>query len=65
MLYRKYPWKKQKEFAMLVVRLSDMLWLLQFLSFFHFILMVKGNENGMFEILNYCLFRNKTFDLEG
>ena len=39
-------WKKQKPFAMLAVRLSDMPWLLQFLSSFLVVLVVRGNENG-------------------
>ena len=41
-----YLCAKQEQFAMLAVRLSDMLWLLQFLSSFLVVLMVGASENG-------------------
>lgn len=36
----------QKQFAMMVARLSDVLWLLRYLCWFAVLLTVGGNENG-------------------
>ena len=53
--------RKQKQFAMLAVRLSDMLWMLQFLTPFLLIQNVGGTENGMFGFVNSYIYWSRWF----
>ena len=48
--------RKQKQFAMLVARLPDMLWLLQGFVLSLFTLIVRANENGMSGYLSERIF---------